>query len=110
MYACGQDPCAQNIHCDTCTVASTGCVWCLDSQSCQKTIDRSVCRNYITNVKYCPANPCTPLTSCNSCTTSPGCGWCLDDSACVYQDQEANCTNVINSSTYCPSSLYNKFK
>ena len=52
MYACKIDPCASNGHCDTCT--DKGCIWCLNSQTCSKKIDRSVCTNFISNGKYCP--------------------------------------------------------
>jgi len=95
------NPC-NGLSCSGCT-QNSGCVWCLNSQSCISTAGIPQCPSWTRNPSVC--NMCQQYGTCLTCASVQNqCSWCETNgkpSVCVSTPNDKDCTTAITNPGFC---------
>jgi len=90
------------LPCGSCT-QNSGCVWCLNSQTCISPSGIPQCPSWTRNPAFC--NACPQYMTCQTCASVANqCSWCETNgksSVCVSTPSDGNCTTAITNPGFC---------
>jgi len=90
------------LPCGGCT-QNSGCVWCINSQSCISTAGIPQCPSWTRNPGFCHA--CQQFENCENCASLQyNCSWCETNgfpSVCLGRANDGNCTTAITDPKFC---------